>query len=185
MIFVIGGMGLVGSAIIRYLDSNKFQYKIIQRDNKEDFFGKECDILIYANGNAYGYKAEENPYFDFEASVESTALYVHKIKYKRFVLISSAGVYIDEVGMSLKNTKEDKDINEAKLNNYGFHKLLAENYVKHYCNDYLIFRLSSLVGKGLKKNQVYDFIHKDKKSSCIKGLINELYRYRPCSKDYF
>jgi len=166
MIFVVGGKGFVGSAIVRYLESHKIKYKIIQRENKDAFFGKKCSILIYANGNPYRYKADEDPYFDFMASLESTAEYVHKIKYKKFVLISTVGVYgiyLNKTTATYETTKESDEIDEDELDNYGYHKLLAENYVKHFCKDYLIFRLPAIVGKGLKKNQAYDFIHKNKK----------------------
>ena len=88
MIFVIGGRGLVGSAIVRYLEKNNIKYKNIQRENKHKFFGKSCDTLIYANGNAYKYKANEDPFFDFAASVLSTVEYVHNISFKKFVIKS-------------------------------------------------------------------------------------------------
>jgi len=177
MIFIIGGKGLVGSAIVRYLEKNKLHYKNIQRENRQDFFGKSCDVLIYANGNAYKYKAIEDPHFDFIASVTSVAEYIHNIKFKKFILISTVDVYSDT--SSLKNTYESVEIDEDKLNNYGYHKLLAENYVRHFCENYLIFRLSGLVGKGLKKNPIYDFIHKDKKVMISKkskmNIINTEY----------
>ena len=161
MIFIIGGRGLVGSAIVRYFEKHNIEYQNIQRENKEEFFGKSCDILIYANGNAFKYKAIEDPYFDFVASVESTAEYIHKIKFKKFIMISSVDVY--EEHNSLDKTKESVKIDGKKLNNYGYHKLLAEQYVQHFCKDYLIFRLSGLCGFGLQKNPIYDFIHNDKK----------------------
>lgn len=161
MIFVVGGKGFVGSAIVKELEENNITYDIIQRDNKEEFFGKECDILIYANGNALKYKANEDPFFDFHASVSSVIEYVNKIKCKLFVLISSVDVY--DKKSSVKDTKEDVQIDIDKLDNYGFHKYLAEIYVKKFCKKFLIFRLPGLVGPGLKKNTAYDFIHTNKK----------------------
>ena len=55
MIFVVGGKGLTGSAIVKYLKVKNKDYEIIQKQNKENFFGKECDMLIFANGNALKY----------------------------------------------------------------------------------------------------------------------------------
>ncbi|GAG45313.1 unnamed protein product, partial [marine sediment metagenome] len=114
--------------------------KNIQRENKHKFFGKSCDTLIYANGNAYKYKANEDPSFDFAASVLSTVEYVHNISFKKFVMISTISVYNDT--SSKNTTKESSKIDKEKLDNYGYHKLLAERYVQHYCKNYLIFRLS-------------------------------------------
>ena len=79
MIFIIGGKGLTGSAFVKKLERKNIEFKIIQRENKEEFFGKDCDVLIFANGNAVKYKANEDPFFDFQASVSSIAEYVHKI----------------------------------------------------------------------------------------------------------
>jgi len=161
MIFIIGGKGLVGSAIVNFLEDNNLEFKNIQRENKHEFYGKECDILIYANGNAKKYLANADPLFDFVSSVESAAEYIHKIKFKKFVLISTIDVY--EYVNSLDKTEESIIIDTKKLNNYGFHKLLVEQYVQHFCKDYLIFRLSGLCGVGLQKNPLFDFIHEDKK----------------------
>ena len=149
MIFIIGGKGLTGSAIVKYLDNKNQDYEIIQKENKEDFFGKECDTLIFANGNALKYKANEDPLFDFYASVASVVEYINNIKFKKFIHISTVDVYDDKT--SLIKTKEDVDINPRKLNTYAYHKYCAEEYVKQFCDNYLIFRLSGLVGEGLKK----------------------------------
>ena len=161
MIFVVGGKGLTGSAIVKYLEAKNKDYEIIQKENKENFFGKECDMLIFANGNALKYKANEDPLFDFYASVASVAEYIHKIKFKKFIHLSTVDVYDDKT--SIMKTKEDVYINTRKLNTYAYHKYCAEEYVKQFCDNYLIFRLSGLVGDGLKKNAAYDFTHKDKK----------------------
>lgn len=160
MIFVIGARGLVGSAIARYLESKGLEYRKIQKENSSKFIGKSCDILIYANGNAFKYKAKEDPWFDFEASVASLAGYVNNINFKKFVHISTVDVYDNT--FSTSDTMESATINTFKLSTYGYHKYLAENYVQHFCDDYLIFRLPGLVGKGLTKNPAYDFIHSHK-----------------------
>ncbi len=85
----------------------------------------------------------------------------HKIRFNKFIHISTVDVYPDTSSIEL--TKESLNINTDKLGNYGFHKLYAENYVKHFCENFLIFRLPGLVGNGLTKNPAYDFIHPHKK----------------------
>jgi nucleoside-diphosphate-sugar epimerase len=161
MIFIIGGKGLTGSAFVKKLERKNIEFKIIQRENKEEFFGKDCDVLIFANGNAVKYKANEDPFFDFQASVSSIAEYVHKINSKLFVLLSSIEVY--DQHSSLDTTKEDVIINEQNLEPYGYHKFLVEKYVKQFSNSYLIFRLPALVGIGTRKNPIYDFLNSHKK----------------------
>ncbi len=161
MIFVIGGNGLTGSAIVQYLKRNRIEYKVIQKDNAFEFVDQECDILIYANGNAFKYKAQEDPFFDFEASLKSVSFYIHKIKFKLFVHLSTVDVYgtLDDENL----TREDSVIDTQKSSVYGFHKYMAENYVKRFAENYLIFRLPALVGIGLQKNPIYDFLHEEKK----------------------
>jgi nucleoside-diphosphate-sugar epimerase len=161
MIFVVGGNGLTGSAIVRYLEKTGKKYEIIQKENATSYIGRECDLLIFANGNAKKYIANEDPFFDFKASLETIAFYVHKIKYRLFIHLSTVDVYSDT--KSLQQTAENININTDKLSNYGFHKYLAEEYIKKFSNKYLILRLPALVGCGLQKNPIYDYIHKHKK----------------------
>jgi len=161
MYFIIGGKGLAGSAIVNLLKNKKEEYEIIQKENKNDFFDKSCDVLIFANGNPLKYKANLDPFFDFHASVASVAEYVHKINFRLFVLLSTVNVY--DKKNSEETTSENSVIDQTRLDTYGYHKLLAENYVKKNCKNYLIFRLPGLVGNNLLKNPAYDFIHKEKK----------------------
>lgn len=174
MIYIIGGEGLTGSAIVRYLIKKNKKYKVIQRNNAKEYFGTYCDILIYANGNAKKFKAEEDPCFDFINSVASVALYIHKINFKKFIHISTVDVYSDL--SYFDKTIEDFDIDISKLAVYGFHKLMAEEYIKKFAENYLIFRLPALVGEGLTKNPIYDFIHEDKKMFIdMKSELNVLH----------
>lgn len=161
MIFIVGGKGLTGSAIVKELQQKGIEYEIIQKENKNEFLNKKCDVLIFANGNALKYKANEDPFFDFHASVSSVVEYIQNIECKLFVFLSSIEVY--DQPSSEETTCEDIKINPSRLEPYGYHKFLAENYVKHFCKDFLIFRLPALVGIGTKKNPIYDFIHEHKK----------------------
>jgi nucleoside-diphosphate-sugar epimerase len=161
MYFIVGGKGFAGSAIVNLLKNQKEKYKIIQKENQDEFFGKNCDVLIFANGNPYRFKANKDPFYDFCASFTSMVKYVHKINFKKFILLSTVNVY--DKKFSKKTTSEDTIIDETRLDTYGYHKLLIENYVKQYCNNYLIFRLPILVGNNLNKNYAYDFVNKRKK----------------------
>jgi len=163
MIFVVGGRGLTGSAIVEYIQKKGLECEVIQKENKEKFWGRTCDVLIFANGNAVKFKANQEPLFDYNASVSSIVEYVHKIDYKMFILLSTVDVYNDK--SNEKSTSENITINENDLDVYGFHKLLGEKYVQKFCKKYLIFRMGGLVGKGLKKNPVFYFIKKDGKVS--------------------
>ncbi|CAN0522216.1 unnamed protein product, partial [Scytosiphon promiscuus] len=53
--------------------------------------------------------------------------------------------------------------NSANLSVYGYHKTIAEHYVRKFAPAPLILRLPGLVGPGLNKNPVYDHTHQHKK----------------------
>lgn len=162
MIFIVGGRGLTGSAVMRHCEANGFEYRVLQRDNHQNYHGEKCDVLIYANGNALKWKANENPHFDFHASLATTVEYVHNIRYGKYVHLSTVDVYSDKT--SLEGTSEEAIIDPAGLDVYGFHKFMAEEYVRKFVPDnHLILRLPGLVGPGLQKNPVYDFLHDEKK----------------------
>lgn len=162
MIFIVGGWGLTGSAVMRHCEANGFEYRILRRDNYQNYLGKKCDVLVYANGNALKWKANENPHFDFHASLATTAEYVHNIRYGKYIHFSTVDVYSDKA--SLEGTSEDATINPVELDFYGFHKFMAEEYVRKFIpDDHLILRLPGLVGPGLQKNPVYDFLNAEKK----------------------
>jgi len=162
MIFIVGGNGLTGSAVVRHCRAAGLEHQVVQRENFRDFLGRSCDILVYANGNALKWKANQDPLFDFHASLASTAQYVHGVACRRYVHLSTVDVYSDKA--SLAGTAEDAPIVAASLDAYGFHKHLAEEYVRKFAGDRaLILRLPGLVGPGLKKNPAYDVLHPEKK----------------------
>ena len=136
MIFLIGGTGLVGSGFLRYFKEKKIPFKLITSKNKKKFFNKKCNLLIDCNGNGSKRAGIKDPFFDFNASVLTVVENLIKIKYKKYIYISTSQVY-----ENLSNkifTKEDFLINFKKINNYGFNKYIAEMYVKKYVSNYLI-----------------------------------------------
>ena len=160
MVFIIGGRGFVGSAIVRYCEKYDISYKVITRQNYDSFKGCECDILINANGNSKKYLADTNPKLEFEESVQSVRNSLDDFKAEFYVHLSSCDVYPD--CSSPISTKEDASIDFTKQSRYGFHKYLAEQCVQHYASEWLIVRMGGFVGPGLKKNPIYDILTNNK-----------------------
>lgn len=156
-IFIIGGNGFIGSAFVRCAQKYKLDYEIIQKENYRDFIGKECDIIINANGNSKKYIADEDPELEFDLSVNSVLRTLFEFKYKKYFFISTVDVY-NNVSEPNKNY-EDIEIVITEQSNYGFHKYLAELLVKKYAKNWLIFRLGGVVGKNLKKGPVFDLLN--------------------------
>ncbi len=76
------------------------------------------------------------------------------VKINNLVLISTIAVYPTPI-----NTDEDSTIDLSKLNTYGKNRLKLELALEEKF-DTTILRLPALFGQGLKKNILYDLIHK-------------------------
>ena len=116
--------------------------------------GVECDLLINCCGNANKGWAIANPQADFAASVSVVAHYTHAIRSACTVHVSTIDVYPDTT--SIDGTREDVAIDPAALHVYGFHKWMAESYVRRFSERHLVLRVPGLVGPGLRKNPVFD-----------------------------
>lgn len=157
MIFILGGKGFVGSAFVRYCQSNGIPHEVIDRQNYDSYKGKRCDVLINANGNSSKILASKNPMEDFIATVQNTRKSLLDFQFKKYLLVSSCDVYPDF--MSPEKNREDSEIDITRQSTYGFHKYLAEECVRHGSQDWIVVRLGGMVGIGLKKNPIFDIIN--------------------------
>jgi nucleoside-diphosphate-sugar epimerase len=157
MIYIIGGNGFVGSAIVRRCQSQEIPHQVLTRDNLHLFTGSSCDILINANGNSKKYMSVRDPLWDFDASVRSVRGSLVDIKATRYIQLSSCDVYPDCSSPQL--TREDLLLDVSKQSPYGFHKYLAEQCVMHASDNWLIFRMGGFVGRNLAKNAVFDILN--------------------------
>jgi len=157
MIFIIGGRGFIGSAFARNCSASNREFQVLDRQNYHEFIGQACDILINANGNAKKYLAQQEPLFDFNASVRSVRTSLIDFKYNLYVYLSSADVYPDP--SSPQTTLEEQTLDVSRQSPYGFHKYLAEQCVQHVAKRWLILRLGGFVGLGLKKNPIFDIVN--------------------------
>jgi len=174
MIFVIGGNGFVGSAFIRYFKKNNIAHKSINKKNYKKYIGKECKILINANGNSKKYLAESNDLLDFKLSTISVKKTLVDFKFKSYIYLSSAEVYSNS--QFKKNTKENRFIDSSSISKYALHKYLSELLVSSLKGkNWWIFRLSGMVGKNLKKNPIYDIANNKNIRISPKSQLQYLY----------
>jgi nucleoside-diphosphate-sugar epimerase len=155
---VIGAGGFVGSAFVRRLRADpECRLREVTRANYDDEKGRSADVMIDCSGNSRKFLAEELPAQDFDLSVGQRLRTLADFPAAVHVHISSVDVY-HELG-SPEGTREGVVIDVARVSNYGFHRLLAEELVRHYASGWLIVRLAGMVGPGLKKNPVHDILH--------------------------
>ncbi len=146
---LVGYTGFVGSNICA---SHDFTWKINTK-NKEEAFGKNPDLLVYAGLRAEKFLANKDPEADL-ANIMTAFEQIKKINPKKLVLISTVDVY--QVPLDVD---EDLEMNTDGLLPYGKNRYELEKLVREYKQDALIIRLPGLYGHNLKKNFLYDFIH--------------------------
>ena len=71
-----------------------------------------------------------------------------------FILISTVDVFKSPVDVN-----ECTEIDEEGLHAYGLNRRLLEKFIESQFKNYLIVRLPGLVGPGLRKNILFDFLN--------------------------
>jgi len=117
-----------------------------------------------------------DPSEDFRISLGGLLGSFEDFSFEHYVYISSIDIYPDHSHPG--NNHEDAPIKTGEISNYGFHKCLGEQMVRHYVSSWLIIRLGGVLGPGLKKNPVYDLLHD------IPLRVNLDSRYQYTSTDF-
>lgn len=147
---LVGCTGFVGSNIYASGEIDKgFHSK-----NIEEAYGLTPELLIYAGLRAEKFLANREPERDREL-IEQAKENISRIAPKRLVLISTIDVFKNPVGVN-----EDSAVEDDEPEPYGLNRYLLECWVRQQYPDALIIRLPGLFGKNIKKNFIYDFIHK-------------------------
>lgn len=157
MIFLMGGRGYVGSAYARLLDRMGLDYEILTRENFDTYVGRSCDLFINANGNSVKFLADREPLAEFDASVRSVVRSLTEIQSKAYIFLSSGDVYPDTT--SPDTSCETQSIDLTQNSRYGFHKFLAETYVRSRHPNAWVFRMGGFVGQGMVKNAIFDMLN--------------------------
>ncbi len=145
---LIGYTGFVGSNLDRQYDfTDKYN-----TSNISDIAGKSYDLVVSAATRADMWRINQEAEQDL-AEVNGLIDHLKQVTAKKFVLISTVGVYKNFVGID-----EDTPIEIDGLLPYGVNRY----YLEQFCQDNfdaLIVRLPGLFGPGLKKNVIYDLLH--------------------------
>jgi len=159
-ILILGANGQLGQEFVNILSDSKFNFVAPQE--------KDCDITDSNKLNAFITQeapeiiincAAYNAVDDAEANSDVADLINHRAvlniaqicKEKQIFLVHYSSDYVFDGTKQQLYTEEDM-VNP--LNVYGKSKLAGEEAVKDNLSDYLIFRLSWVIGKG-KQNFLY------------------------------
>jgi nucleoside-diphosphate-sugar epimerase len=182
---LIGAEGFVGSAFARDLARRNVELVAVTRSSYARHAGTRSDVVIEAACNSRKFLGEERPFEEFELSVTHRLRTLGDFPAGLHVHVSSVDVYNDLT--SPATTCESAAAGPENPSHYGFHKLLAEQLVRHHARSWLIVRLAGMVGPGLKKNPLFDllngrplrihpdsqyqFMHTDDVAACVWTLV--------------
>jgi len=150
MKYLVGNTGFVGSNIAGSGDFDG----LFHATNIADAYGAKPELLVYAGLRAEKYLANKDPERDM-VMIEQAFQNICRIEPQKLVLISSVDVYKQPVDVD-----ENTAVDTRGLLPYGYNRYQFEQKVRERMPDALIIRLPGLYGMNLKKNFVFDLIHR-------------------------
>ena len=146
---LIGFSGFVGSSLLKQTEFEHLYRSI----NIADIENNTFDTVVCAGASAQKWLANKDPKSDRQ-KIDGLIAHLKTIKCKTFILISTVDVFKNPIGVD-----ESTVVEEADLHPYGLHRRQLEQFVEQYFPHHLIVRLPGLVGPGLRKNVIFDFLN--------------------------
>lgn len=182
-VLITGASGFIGSKLLEKfkhegyditgwdrIDTNIYGVAVVnvQMNNKDSIVDAlrkfNPDIIIHCAGSADVGKSVANPEMDYDGNVTLThnllfAMHKCGLEKKRFVFLSSAGVYGNPISLPIT-----EDMPVKPLSPYALHKVMCEDMCCYFKNNYgadiKIARIFSAYGAGLKKQIFWDMYNK-------------------------
>ncbi|RDJ98749.1 NAD(P)-dependent oxidoreductase [Paraburkholderia lacunae] len=146
---LIGYTGFVGTTLLKQKQFNaKFR-----ATNIGEIRGSSFDLVVGAGAPAQKWIANAEPEEDRE-KIEGLIGHLATVQCDTFVLVSTVDVFRRPIGVN-----ESTPVDEEGLHPYGLHRRLLEKFVETHFPRHLIVRLPGLVGPGLRKNVIFDFLN--------------------------
>jgi len=146
---LIGFSGYVGNTLLKQENFTS----LYRSTNIGDIDYKSFDTVVCAGAPAQKWIANRDPKTDLE-KIDNLISHLKTVKCNTFVLISTVDVFQSPIAVD-----EDTHIDESGLHAYGLHRRLLEKFVEDNFPNFLIVRLPALVGPGLRKNVIFDFLN--------------------------
>lgn len=162
---LIGFSGFVGSTL---LGQRPFQSRF-NSQNISDINGRSFDTVVCCAAPAQKWIANRDPAAD-RANIDQLMTHLETVACQRFVLISTVDVFKHPAGVT-----EETPVDEEGLHAYGLHRRLLEKSVADRFSTHLIVRLPGLVGPGLRKNVLYDFLHSNELQKIDSRIVMQFY----------
>ncbi|TAE91630.1 MAG: hypothetical protein EAZ81_05610 [Verrucomicrobia bacterium] len=147
---LIGHTGLVGSNLMR-----QFRFDACYNSsNIQEIAGKHHELLVCSGVSGTKWLANQKPDED-RAAIASLLAQLKQCTADEVILISSVDVYAEP-----SNVDEDSAIDTSRLHPYGTHRYQFEKDVCDLFPNVHIARLPAIYGWNLRKNALYDLMHR-------------------------
>jgi hypothetical protein len=146
---LIGYSGFVGSMLLKQAPFTS----LYRSTNICDIVGQSFKTVVCAGAPAHKWIANLEPEVDRQ-KIDGLIGHLKTVQCKTFILISTVDVFSDSIGVD-----EKTPVDESRLHAYGLHRRLLEKFVESHFPNHLIVRLPGLVGPGLRKNIIFDFLN--------------------------
>lgn len=154
MDIAVFGQGFIGkyiseqldnTALLEYVAYDTFNYQKIRiipitRENYKHYIGLNFDVFINCAGSNKAYLANKNPNVDFKESVQTVYDTFFHFRAKKYIYFSSIAAFDPTSG-------------------YGFNKILSEEIVKRYSQNYVIYRCCNVIDKDRDIGIIPDIIN--------------------------
>jgi len=148
---LIGFSGFVGTTLVKQESfDSKFRSTNINAIREQSF-----DFVVCAGAPAQKWIANQAPDADL-SNINALIEHLKTIKCANFILISTVDVFKKPIAVD-----EYTLVEEDGLHAYGLHRRMLEKFVENHFPNYLIVRLPGLVGPGLRKNVIFDFLNEN------------------------
>lgn len=146
---LIGSSGFVGSTLLKQARFGS----LYRSTNIADIEGRAFETVVCAGAPAQKWIANREPRADRQ-KIDGLIERLKTIHCKTAILISTVDVFKNPVEVD-----EETPVEESELHAYGLHRRLLEKLVEDLFPKHLIVRLPGLVGPGLRKNVLFDFLN--------------------------
>jgi len=147
---LIGSTGFVGTSLQRQVSFDACFHSTDVHELK----GRRFDTVVCAAAPAAKWKANKEPEADL-ANIEGLIRILETVQAAHFILISTVDVFGSPLGVT-----EDSPVDVAAATAYGRHRRVLEQFVQGRF-DATVLRLPGLFGLGLRKNVIYDLLHRN------------------------
>ena len=146
---LVGYSGFVGSTLLKQASFES----LYRSTNIGDIKGHSFNTVVCAAAPAQKWIANREPEADRQ-KIDGLIAHLKTIQCRNFILISTVDVFKNPIQVD-----EGTPVEESELHAYGRHRRLLEKFVETHFATYLIVRLPGLVGPGLRKNVIFDFLN--------------------------